>query len=621
MHRIKRFPIFITVFFIFISLSSFSQADNNDVFYIYEDSAKKLTGETAYQLYLQGKFTKTEKNNLNKGFTRSIFWLAYKSEQQKPADSLLLYIGHHHINRIHFFFAKDSSVYEQYTTGDYYPFRQRPIKATGFYFPINKEGIYLAQIDKSNESLQLSFNLLSKVDAISTEADNKIIMAVFTGMILLLIIFGIYLFLISKDRIYIFYILYISVGWLWVLANAGYGFQYLWPNLPWFASKARPVFALAPLIFSMLFLVRYIGGLRSKKVLRTVQVLNVFLAASILTILLVDEKGYQTKLWLYIQYLIPLISISYAVITLSILTAASIKGNKLAMFYLVAILVLLASAILQSSFSFGGFNSFSHLLSNFGLAFGYVIEAIILTAGLVYRFNQYRVEKEKLLLEMNKRQQENTRILMEVQEAERSQVANQLHDVAGSLLSAAKLNLSSLREKGIMNMEAASHAQKAEEAVGLVSDMVRNLSHALSPVMLEKVGFKTSIEKVIAIVNASGKINIQLIVLGFEKYIPALNNYYTALYSIAYELLNNIIKHSGAKNVLVQVAEHEDCFSLLAEDDGVGFDTKQLKENESFGLAGIQSKIDYLKGLIAFDNNKPQGLIVTIEIPVTQHDV
>jgi two-component system, sensor histidine kinase LadS len=367
--------------------------------------------------------------------------------------------------------------------------------------------------------------------------------------------------------------------------------------------------------------VRYIGGLRSKKVLRTVQVLNVFLMASILTILLVDENGYQTKLWYYIQYLIPLISITYAIITLGILTAASIKGNRLAMFYLVAILVLLASAILQSSFSFGGFNSFSHLLSNFGLAFGYVIEAIILTAGLVYRFNQYRVEKENLLLELNRRQQENTRILMEVQEAERSQVANQLHDVAGSLLSAAKLNLSSLREKGIVNAEAANHAQKAEDAVGLVSDMVRNLSHALSPVMLEKVGFKTSIEKVIAIVNASGKINIQLIVIGFEKYEPALNNYYTALYSITYELLNNIVKHSGAKNVLVQVTEHEDCFSLLAEDDGIGFDTKQLANRESLGLAGIQSKIDYFNGLIAFDKNKPQGLIVTIEIPVTHHDI
>lgn len=621
MLSLKRFPFYSAVFLFLISLPGFSQTAGNDVFYIYEDSAKKLTGETAYQLYLQGKFSKTENENLNKGFTRSIFWLAYTNEQQEPADSLLLYIGHHHINRIHFFFARDSSVQLQHITGDYYPFRQRPIKATGFYFPINKKGTFLAQVDKSNESLQLSFKLISRIEAISSEAQNKTIMSLFTGMILLLVIFGLYLFLISKDRIYIFYILYISAGWLWVLSNAGYGFQYLWPDLPWFASKARPVFALAPLIFSMLFLVRYIGGLRSKKVLRTVQVLNVFLMASILTILLVDENGYQTKWWYYIQYLIPLISIAYAVITLGILTAASIRGNRLAMFYLVAILVLLASAILQSSFSFGGFNSFSHLLSNFGLAFGYVIEAIILTAGLVYRFNQYRVEKENLLLELNRRQQENTRILMEVQEAERSQVANQLHDVAGSLLSAAKLNLSSLREKGIVNVEAANHAQKAEDAVGLVSDMVRNLSHALSPVMLEKVGFKTSIEKIIAIVNASGKINIQLIVIGFEKYVPVLNSHYTALYSITYELLNNIVKHSGAKNVLVQVTEHEDCFSLLAEDDGIGFDTKQLPNRESLGLAGIQSKIDYFNGLIAFDTNKPQGLIVTIEIPVTQHDV
>ena len=597
------------------------QATKEPSFYLYEDSAKKLNGETALQLYQQGKFSRTEKNNLNKGFTRSIFWLAYKNEQQRPPDSLLLFIGHHHINRIHFFFAKDSTVQQQYITGDYFPFSQRPVKATGFYFPINQKGVYLAQIDKSNESLQLSFKLVTYIEAISSEGQTKTVIAVFTGMILLLVIFGIYLFIISGDRIYIFYILYISAGWLWVLSNAGYGFEYLWPNLPWFASKARPVFAIAPLIFSMLFLVRYIGGIKSKKILRFVNGMNVVLFACIVTILLFNEEGYQNKLWLYIQYLVPLISLVYAIVTLGILVTASVRGNRLAMFYLTAILVLLASAIVQSSFSLGGVNRFNDLLSNYGLAFGYVFEAIILTAGLVYRFNQYRIDKEKLLIEMNKRQLENTRILMEVQEAERSQVANQLHDVAGSLLSAAKLNLSSLREKGSINTAADTHAQKAEEAVGMVSDMVRNLSHALSPVMLEKVGFRTSIEKVIAIVNASGKINIQLLVLGFEKYEPSLNNYYTALYSIIYELLNNIVKHSGAKNVLVQLTEHEDCFSLLAEDDGIGFDTKKLEKREGLGLAGIQSKIDYLKGLIAFDNNKPRGLIVTIEIPVPTHEL
>ena len=167
---------------------------------------------------------------------------------------------------------------------------------------------------------------------------------------------------------------------------------------------------------------------------------------------------------------------------------------------------------------------------------------------------------------------------------------------------------------------AANHAQKAEDAVGMVSDMVRNLSHALSPVMLEKVGFKTALEKVIAIVNASGKIDIQLLVLGFEKYDAAFDRYYLALYGIVYELLNNIFKHSGADNVLVQATENEDCFSLIVEDDGIGMLPISAAEKQTLGIAGIQSKVLSLNGLIAFDKNEPKGLIVTIEIPVTEYE-
>ncbi len=616
MLQLKRIFLFSFLLYFFLPQSLNAQEYSN-TFYLYEDSTKQLTGETALQLFKQGKFTKTETTALNKGFTRSVFWLAYKNENFRHADSLLLFIGHHHINIINFFFASDSTIKQQWLTGDYFPFRQRPVNATGFYFPITEKGIYLARIDKSNESLQLSFGLVSRVDALTAEAKTKIIIALFTGMILLLVIFGIYLFLISRDKLYIWYILYISAGWLWVLANAGYGFEYLWPNQPWFASKARPVFAIAPLIFSILFLKGYIGGIKNKKLLRFIIIMNIVLLASIVSILLFNENGYQSKWWLYIQYFVPLISLLYAVVILGILTIASIKGNKLAMFYLVAVIVLLITAILQTSFSLGGLNRFSNFLSNYGLAFGYTLEAIILTAGLVYRFNQYRLNEEKLLLEANKRQIENTRILMEIQEAERSQIANQLHDVAGSLLSAAKLNLSSMRENGlIVNEKAMNHLEKTEEAVTTVSDMVRNLSHALSPVMLEQVGFKAVLDKVINIFNASGKISIKLLVIGFEKYNPQLNNYYTALYSITYELLNNIVKHSGAKNALFQITEHDNAFTLVAEDNGTGIADEEVKKAQSLGMGGIYSKIDYFKGSIALDKNEPQGLIVTIEIPI-----
>ena len=152
----KLFLPFIVIL-LFVSHYSYSQSNDTPEYYLYEDSSKQLTGETAFHLFDLGKFTQTEKNELNKGFTRSVFWLAYINKYNLPDDSLVLYIGHQHINRIHFFFVSDSNVKQQWITGDYFPFSQRPVNATGFYFPINKKGLYLARIDKSNESLQLSF--------------------------------------------------------------------------------------------------------------------------------------------------------------------------------------------------------------------------------------------------------------------------------------------------------------------------------------------------------------------------------------------------------------------------------------------------------------------------------
>jgi signal transduction histidine kinase len=603
-----------------ISQRSLAQAGGARDFYLYEDTAKTLTEREALQLYKQGKFTPATTNEKNVGFTRSVFWLVYNNKNELPHDSLLLFIGHHHINRIHLYVATDTSMRLEWLTGDYFPFKQRPVNARSFYFPVNKKGLYLARIDKSNESLQLSFAVISHNELLATEGNQKSIMGIFTGMILLLIIFGVYLFFISGDKIYLFYILYMASGWLWVLANAGYGFQYGWPGLPWFASKARPVFALAPLIFSMLFLRKYIGGITNKKMLLSVKIVNWSLAVCIAAILLFNEAGYQSSWWFYIQYFIPLISLVFVVVTIVVLVSAAWRGNKMAFFYLAAISVLFCFAFLQISFSLGTLSDRGNFFSNFGLSIGYIIEAIILTAGLVYRFNQYRLDKENLLVKINRQQHENTRIIIEVQEAERSQVANQLHDVAGSLLSAAKLNLSSYREKQ-GGGQTDFHLEKTEEAIGLVSSMVRNLSHALSPLLLEKIGFKASLEKIVAIVNASGKIKIELLVTGFETYELALNKYYTALYNIIYELLNNIVKHSGAKNVLLQVTNYEHSFLLVSEDDGIGMDRHNIGNPNSFGLAGIHSKIDYFKGHIAFDANQPSGLIVTIEIPYNYEEI
>lgn len=586
-------------------------------FYLLEDSTRQLEPTEALELFQAGRFRPPDAPQRNVGFTRSVFWLAYENRADGPADSLLLQIGDPHINRIHFYYSGGKEPQLQHLTGDYYPFRQRPVQATGYYFPVGRKGLYLARIDKANESLQLYFGITPHLQVVRTEGEHTAITAGLTGVIGLLVIFGVYLFAITRERIYLLYVAYLLCGWCWVLANGGYGFRYLWPDAAWFASKARPVFCIATVALSLHFMAHYTGGVHRRWLRTTIHIMSAVLWACVGAIFLFNERGYESAWWMRLQYAIPVIALGYTAFVLTFLAAASLRGNRLALFYLVAVLALMGMAVLQVAFYTGTLQSESSFFSHFGMSVGYIIEAIILTAGLVYRFNQYRQEREHLLREMNRRQADNIRVIMEVQQAERAQIAGQLHDVAGSLLSAARLNLSSLRENRYGTDETVRRLQKAEEAVSAVSDTLRNLSHALSPLLLEKTGLRRSLEKIVSLFNASGKIRISLVVIGFEDPAPRLTNFYTSFYSIAHELLNNVVKHSGATHALVQVVEHEDCFSLVVEDDGKGLDPHQLAEKETHGLAGILSKIDYFNGEIAFDRNEPRGSIITIVLPRT----
>lgn len=591
-------------------------------FTIYEDTGKALTPEAALHLYGNNRFTPAPSGRQNIGFTHSIYWLAFSNNRLLPKDSLVLLVGDHHINRIHVFKKGVAGIDQLYTSGDYLAYAHRPLPTTGFYFPVSEPGTYLVRVDKSNESLQLTFGLQSYVSVLQAESRNTSIMGFLTGVIALLIIFGLYLFAISRDKLYLLYILYIASGWLWVLANSGHGFQFIWPTQAWFASKARPIFSFSTIALSLYFMLYYIDAAKQRLLFKSIRLFTTILLAAIVAILCFNQNGYQSSLWLYIQFFIPLFTFSYIVFLLAILGYKSWKGNKLAQFYLMAVLSLMFFAILQLAFYTGNWEGESRLLSHFGMSIGYIIESIILTAGLAYRFNQYKREKENLLLEMNRSQAENTRTLMEAQEAERSQIANQLHDVAGSLLSAAKLNLSSLSEKAYLDGQQVDiRLLRAEEAVTEVSETVRNLSHALSPVMLAQVGIRKSLEKIVTIFNASGKIKVGLVVSGFDEHDIALNNYYTGLYGLIYELLNNIIKHAGAAHALVQVAELDDCFTIIVEDDGIGFDTSKIRQAGSLGLAGVFSKIEYFGGQIAIDKGEPKGTLITIEIPRTLNAV
>jgi two-component system, sensor histidine kinase LadS len=613
------------IFIISLSFSCWSchnqkQFSSTSEYWLLEDSSASLSAEQAWRNFQTDQFTRQTSFSFNPGFTTSQYWLAVKYDTS-PVEHNKLEIGTSQINLIEFFRIENGRPVQQIVTGDHLPFHSRPEQSLNYVFELDKKHpYYLLKIDKRNESLQLTFVIKPANELHHFALESSMIVGILSGLILLMLIFGIFLWLITGEKVYLLYTLYVGGGWLYVIANLGYGYKYLWPNEPWFAARARPFCVLITIGFSVFFIKYYAGKPAWKWLWITLKSLTIvsFGMAAIAIVPVFEIK--QNIFGYYFQALLPVLVVIYLGGILTTLIQKIANKNRMALFYLLSVIPIAVFSTLQTVYYSGALDFSGSYLQYYGQATGYVMEAVILTFGLAYRFNTYRKEKEQLLISINQQQARYTKAIITTEENERRQIADQLHDVAGSLLSAAKLNLSSVREKNFITQpEAQQKLMQAEDAVTSISTMLRNLSHAISPVMLDKVGFRQSTEKICNIFNSAGKLKVELEVLGFENDQAELREKYSVLYGILYELVNNISKHAQATHALIQLIEHDDSMVMIVEDNGVGLSAQDLQHSTQ-GLAGIQSKIHYLNGNVTFDGATPSGLIVTIEIPKKNDD-
>jgi len=203
---------------------------------------------------------------------------------------------------------------------------------------------------------------------------------------------------------------------------------------------------------------------------------------------------------------------------------------------------------------------------------------------------------------------------IDAEENERHKLADQLHDETGGMLALASLNISSILEKGSKDQRADEKLGKTSEILSTVSSAIRNISHRLTPLVIEKYGFRKSIEDMTYTINLAGKLDLETVIVGFEddaRYpVTLLNN----LYRVVQELLHNILKHAQAAHAMVELVEHEDHISVMVEDDGVGIG--DFSKAKGKGLLAIQSKIAYLNGKMEIAKKKENGTLIVIDLAV-----
>lgn len=240
----------------------------------------------------------------------------------------------------------------------------------------------------------------------------------------------------------------------------------------------------------------------------------------------------------------------------------------------------------------------------------FLIEIIALSGMLAYRVKLMQGISEKLLIEKNLIQQQRTQAVLEAEERERIRIARDLHDGVGQTLAAARMTLGNyVSQKKIESSEMQNSLDLLEDSI----KEIREISHNMMPSSLTKFGLTSALKQFTNKINALGKLEIELQIVGFKE--RSDEKIELVLYRIVQEIISNTIKHAEAKKVSIELVRHDEELILIIEDDGRGFDTAKT-ENHGIGLKNIATRVEYLNGNVNFDSSIGKGTSVVIEIPL-----
>lgn len=209
--------------------------------------------------------------------------------------------------------------------------------------------------------------------------------------------------------------------------------------------------------------------------------------------------------------------------------------------------------------------------------------------------------------------------LAEVEEAERSRLARELHDRVGQSLTALNLNLNILRAE-ISPESSTDIDNRLRDSLELVGDTMaqtRNVIDELRPSLLEDFGLVAALQDHCDAIARRAQIAIH--VRGSERRYPldaALEN---TFFRVAQEAINNVLKHAGASRIDIRVNFQDPILRMEIEDDGAGFDvddSTDLDRQRGWGLITMRERLEALGGRLWIESRPGQGTRLLAEVAV-----
>jgi PAS domain S-box-containing protein len=206
--------------------------------------------------------------------------------------------------------------------------------------------------------------------------------------------------------------------------------------------------------------------------------------------------------------------------------------------------------------------------------------------------------------------------LIEAQERERTRIARELYDDFSQSLALQCIDIEQLRKKlPDLQVEEKATLTKMLKRTKTMSADIRSLSHELHSSRLEHIGLVPAVSGLCKEIGKKYDLGMQ-----FTDCVPPVEipkDVALCLFRIAQEALRNVVKHSQAKSVWVELSFNLDGVSLRIKDDGKGFDPSATQPSVGLGLVGMSERLRLVRGRLSIKSEDLQGTEILAEVPLS----
>ncbi|MCA9606081.1 MAG: hypothetical protein KC619_10830 [Myxococcales bacterium] len=519
------------------------------------------------------------------GRSASAFWIRAPLGELDPRHGWRVELTYPEADDVRVYW-RTADGWREVATGDRTPFATREVEHPSFVFVVPPGADTLLARVRMEGGVQVSFRLW-RDDAFDRHArDVALGLGAFYAFVLALALYNLFLWSTTRDRSYLWYVLFQVSVVGFAVAFEGHGAMYLWPDSPAWGHVSGPTLLALTYAFGALFL-RDMANVRAfapriDLVMRGIATFDFALALASL---------FAYELATVLLEVAAILGVVAAPIPIVVSLRRGWSPSRyllvgwLAMGPIAVLGSLRAADVIEESW-----------LTQHGFEIGVALDALLFSFALADRIRVLRLQKERAEAEALAMQ----RRAEQAQEEERRRIAADLHDGVGQ-----KLQVLIARAEG--HEAAASLGALARESVA----EIRRVSRHLHPHELDRLGLAEAVRRVAARTLEAAGIEPEIVVEEVDALLP--RERWIGVYRVLQEALANVVKHAHASSVIVALRREGDALVLRVEDDGGGISPDA---EPGLGTASLRERARLLGGTLDVASSPEDGTRLTLSVPV-----